>query len=193
MSNLTYENVQGTYHIAGATGQLYEPSRNSTFDFICTDLAGILDPSNNSAAIANADEVLRISVMTSTVPNFKITPVEIRRGNSVIKAAGLPSFEAGSIKLQDYIGAKTKSIIEAWQALAYNVRLDRVGYMSDYKKDCTLVEYDVGFRQIRSWTLKGCWISGITEGDYDKSNNELRQITATLEYDRAIPEIANNL
>lgn len=61
--------------------------------------------------------------------------------------------------------------------------------MHEYKKDCTLVEYDVGFKQIRSWTLKGCWISGITEGEYSKEDNSLRQITATLEYDRAIPDL----
>lgn len=112
--NLTYRDVQGTYHIAANLNRLYEPSRNSTFDFICTGLADIVDPSNKGVKIANADEVLRLCVQKTSVPNFKISPLEIRRGNSVIKAAGLPSFEAGSITLQDYIGAKTKSIIQAW-------------------------------------------------------------------------------
>ena len=60
--------------------------------------------------------------------------------------------------------------------------------MSDYKRDCYLLEYDVSFRLIRSWLLKGCWISALSEGEFDKTSNDLRQITVTLQYDRAIPE-----
>ena len=57
--------------------------------------------------------------------------------------------------------------------------------MKDYKKNCTLIEYTQDFEQIRSWTLYGCWVSDIQEGDFDKENDGKRKITAKLEYDRA--------
>jgi hypothetical protein len=58
--------------------------------------------------------------------------------------------------------------------------------MKDYKKTCTLCEYTQDFELIRSWTLYGCWVSDISEGDFDKeSNGDKRQITAKIEYDRA--------
>lgn len=111
----------------------------------------------------------------------------------MVKVAGLPSFDAGTIVFQDYVGARTKTILQSWLSLAYDVKNDQVGYMKDYKKDCYLLEYDVGFKLLRSWLLKGCWVSQLSEGDFDKSNNDLRQINATLQYDRAIPEQNDSL
>ena len=61
--------------------------------------------------------------------------------------------------------------------------------MKDYKRDCYLLEYDVGFKLIRSWLMKGCWISDIEENNFSKKNNDLRQVTVTIQYDRAIPEL----
>ena len=57
--------------------------------------------------------------------------------------------------------------------------------MKDYKKTCTLIEYTQDFEQIRSWTLYGCWISALSEDAFDKESDGKRQITATIEYDRA--------
>jgi hypothetical protein len=74
----------------------------------------------------------------------------------------------------------------AWQGLAYNVHTRKGGRMKDYKKNCTLIEYTQDFEQIRSWTLYGCWIQDIQEGDFDKENDGKRQITANIVYDRAI-------
>ena len=79
----------------------------------------------------------------------------------------------------------TKSILMAWQALTYNVYTRKGGRMKDYKKNATLIEYTQDFEQVRSWTLYGCWISKITEGEFDKENDGKRQITAELQYDRA--------
>ena len=60
--------------------------------------------------------------------------------------------------------------------------------MADYKKTCTLVEYTQDYEQIRSWTLYGCWISSLSEDDFDKENDGKRQIRATIVYDRAVME-----
>ena len=73
----------------------------------------------------------------------------------------------------------------AWQALAYNVYTRKGGRMKDYKKNATLIEYTQDFEQIRSWTLYGCWISNISESEFDKESDGKRQITATIQYDRA--------
>jgi hypothetical protein len=87
--------------------------------------------------------------------------------------------------VDDVVGMDTKSILMAWQALAYNVYTRKGGRMKDYKKTCTLIEYTQDFEQVRSWTLYGCWISDITEEDFNKEQDGKRQITAKIEYDRA--------
>ena len=66
--------------------------------------------------------------------------------------------------------------------------------MKDYKKNCELVEYTQDFVPIRSWELIGCWISALSESDFDKESDGKRQITATIQFDKAIPtrELASN-
>ena len=171
----------------------YEAARTGFFSLIVDDIDNIVsaafsgDPQNaaDSDKIARAQETLKLNVVKAPVPHFTLKAEQYRRGNDVVKFAGVPDFESGNIVVDDVVGMDTKSILMAWQALAYNVYTRKGGRMKDYKKNCTLVEYTQDFEQIRSWTLYGCWISSISEGEFDKENDGKRQITAKLEYDRA--------
>ena len=171
----------------------YEAARTGFFSLIVDDIDNIVKASysgDRSAAaesdkIARAQETLKLNVVKAPVPHFSLKPEQYRRGNDVVKFAGVPDFTEGSIVVDDVVGLDTKSILMAWQSLAYNVYTRKGGRMKDYKKNATLIEYTQDFEQIRSWTLYGCWISSITEGDFDKENDGKRQITAKLEYDRA--------
>ena len=184
----------GTYHLAD-NPQLYEPSRSNNFEFIVTDIDNLIYAGVDKATateqdyITNGQEVLRVSVLSSSVPHFTLSKIEIKRGNNTIKYAGTPTFDDGTLVLNDYIGARTKDILLAWQALAYDVTTEKVNRATAYKKDCTLVEYSPDYDEvIRTWTLKGCWISGLSEGEFSNENNEKRQVTATIVYDKAIPQ-----
>ena len=145
-------------------------------NIIRANFSGDKEAAADSDKIARAQEVLKLNVTKAKVPHFSITPLEYKRGNDTVKFAGVPSFDAGSITVDDVVGVDTKSIILAWQALAYNVYTRKGGRMKDYKKNCTLVEYTQDFEQIRSWTLYGCWISSVEGGDFDKEQDGKRQI-----------------
>lgn len=179
---------QGTYVLAD-NPNLYEIQRDNNFEFIVTDIDNILragaQGNEANARIPNAQEVLRLSVVSAPIPHFSQTPIEIRRGNSVVKAAGVPTFTNGNLVVNDYIGADTKAVLMAWQNLSYNVQTEKVGLMSDYKKDAYLIEYTPDYQQVRKWRLHGCWISSITENEYNQENNGKHQVTAQIEYDRA--------
>lgn len=173
----------------------YEAARSSFFSLIVDDIDNIIKASftgsNQSDAaesdkIAQAQEILKLNVVKAKVPHFELGELEYRRGNDVVKFAGLPTFQSGDIVVDDVVGMDTKSILMAWQGLAYNVHTRKGGRMKDYKKTCTLVEYTQDFEQIRSWTLYGCWVKTLSESDFDKENTgDKRQITATIVYDRA--------
>jgi hypothetical protein len=172
----------------------YEAARTGFFSLIVDDIDNIVKASFSGAntqeaadsdKIARAQEVLKLNVVKAPVPHFSLKAESYRRGNDVVKFAGVPDFKDGSIEVDDVVGMDTKSILMAWQGLAYNVHTRKGGRMKDYKKNCTLIEYTQDFEQIRSWTLYGCWISDINEGDFDKENDGKRKITAKLEYDRA--------
>lgn len=172
----------------------YEAARTGFFSLIVDDsidniisaaFSGDARDATANDKIARAQETLKLNVIKAPVPHFSVDVLQYKRGNDTVKFAGVPTFDSGDITVDDVVGMDTKSILMAWQALAYNVHTRKGGRMKDYKKTCTLIEYTQDFEQVRSWTLHGCWISKISEGEFDKENDGKRQISATIEYDRA--------
>lgn len=190
MSTHTISNVTGlgAYHLA-ANPDLYEVARSNNFEFVVTGIDSLLAAGKVEGVaetIVNGQEIIRLSVIESSLPTFTQDVIEIRRGNSVMKAAGLPKFEAGTLKVHDFVGVDTKSVLMAWQNLSYNVATEKIGKMSEYKKDCWLMEYTPNGELIRQWELKGCWINGITMPNYNQESGDKRDITANIVYDYAL-------
>lgn len=171
----------------------YEAARTGFFSLIVDDIDNIVSAAFSgdhreataNDKIARAQEVLKLNVVSAPVPHFKVNTMSYRRGNDVVNFAGVPDFSSGTIVVDDVVGLDTKSILMAWQGLAYNVYTRKGGRMKDYKKNCTLIEYTQDFEQIRSWTLYGCFITEITEDDFNKESDGKRQIKASIIYDRA--------
>lgn len=191
------ENQYGAYHLAD-NPSLYEPQRTNNFTFIVTGIDNILrvgvsaEEAEDNDYIKNAGNTLSFSVVSATIPMFSQDPITIRRGNSVMKAAGLPTFSEGSLEVNDYIGADSKSILMAWQNLSYNVNTEKVGLMSDYKKTCYLCEYSPDYKLVRTWKLLGCWISSLSEDGFNQESGDKKVITARIEYDKAFMEMPDN-
>lgn len=183
------------YHLSTGTHRAYQPAKGNFFEFIVENLDNILKPgveeelAQDSDYIANGQEVIRLTVNKAPVPHFDLNEIEIRKGNSVVYYAGTPTFSDGTLEVDDMIGAQSKAVLEAWQNLAYNVVTDKGGRAINYKRNATLIEYTSDHVKVRSWKLIGCWIKNVSEDDYDKTNDDLRRVTGTIRYDRAIPEI----
>ena len=182
----------GAYHLSDNPA-LYEVQRSNNFEFVVTGIDNILrvdaDEGDDNAYITNAAQTLRFSVVQASIPMFSQEPITIRRGNSVMKAAGVPTFPDGSLVVNDFIGADTKSALMAWQNLSYNVKTERVGKMADYKKTCYLCEYTPDYQLVRTWKMLGCWVSGLQEDDFNMEDGNKKTITATIQYDKAFMEL----
>ena len=172
----------------------YEAARTGFFSLIVDGIDNIVKASYSGAnpkeaadsdKIARAQEILKLNVVKAPVPHFSLEVQRYKRGNDTVTFAGVPTFENGNLVVDDVVGMDTKSILMAWQGLAYNVYTRKGGRMKDYKKNATLIEYTQDFVQVRKWNIYGCWISGISEGEFDKENDGKRQITADIQYDRA--------
>lgn len=183
------------YHLSTGTHRAYQPAKKNFFEFIVEDLDNLLKPgvevdlAEENDYIKNGQEVIRLTVNKAPVPHFELNDIEIRKGNSIVHYAGTPTFNDGTLEVDDMIGAQSKAVLEAWQNLAYNVVTDKGGRAIDYKKNATLIEYTSDHVKVRSWRLIGCWIKNISEDDYDKTNDDLVRVQGTIRYDRAIPEI----
>ena len=173
----------------------YEAARSGFFTLIVDDsLNGVVsaaytgsNPAEAAATekITNAQETLKLNVVQAPVPHFSLQKLAYKRGNDTVTFAGVPEFSDGEITVDDVVGADTKSILMAWQNLAYNVHTRKGGRMKDYKKNCTLIEYTQDFEQVRSWRLYGCWVQNITEDPFNKESDGARKIRASIVYDRA--------
>ena len=179
----------GTYYLAENPKE-YEIQRSNTFELRIEGLNKTLNIPQNTVAAENAEEVLKLSVSSSSVPHFTQNVIEIKRGNNTMKFAGAASFGEGTIKYNDYIGAGTKDVLVAWQQKCYNVRTEKVGLAKDYKRDATLVEYTPDFQIVRTWKLYGCWISGLSEDEYNSESADKHAVTATIQYDKAMIDIS---
>lgn len=209
-------NRLGTYHISSGI-QDFESARSNFFTLIVDDLDDLLYPQYSYTG-ENADneyitrtgniknersgqDIIKLSVNKMFVPHFNLNVLEVRRGNSVVKFTDTPTWDAGTIELQDFVGLETKNVLMAWQALAYDVNSDTQGRAGDwienegsdneirhrgYKRKCTLTEYSPDFEKIRSWDLIGCWISNISESPFDVEATGARSLSVTLQYDRAV-------
>lgn len=177
---------------------LYEPQRGNTFMFQANfpDKFFENDPIlqvQSPYAFTNHSEVLRVAVNSSFVPHFSVDPITIKRGNASVKFAGTPSYKDGDIKLTDFIGAGSKDLAMAWQRKVYNSQTEKIGLASDYKIEGKLIEYTPDYQPVRTWTLYGCWISGLSEDDYSHESTDKRDITCSIQYDKAEIDITDLL
>ena len=189
------------YHLSTGTERLYQPAKKNFFEFVVEGLGSLLKPgveeglAEDSDYIDNGQEIIRIAVHETSVPHFELATLSIRKGNSVSKYAGVPTYSEGTLVCTDLIGAQSKAVLEAWQMLAYNPLTDRGGnaYKADgtgYKKNATLIEYTSEHVKVRSWKLIGCWISNISEDNYNQETDDIQRVTCTIQYDRAIEELS---
>ena len=175
----------------------YEAARSGFFILVVDGLDDLLKPdyrgeaenAEDSDRIKKAQETLKLSVTKCSVPHFEIATNEYRRGNDVVKFAGVPTWNGGTITVADYVGLDTKSLLMSWLYKAYNPHTRKGGRMKDYKKTATLCEYTQDYELIRTWTIEGMFITKITEDDFDKENDGPRKLNVEFVFDRATVDL----
>lgn len=182
----------GSYHFS-AESQLYEIQRGNNFEFVIDkSLDGLSAYGSDTKTFPRAQEFIRLSTSATSVPHFSQNPIEVRRGNTAVKYAGVISWPSGSLECYDFIGAEVKDILMGWQAKSGDPYRQTVGLQSEYKYPARLIEYTPDYKQVvRTWRLDGCWISNIEEDQYSSDSNGARKIRCTIEYDRAFVESYN--
>ena len=182
----------GSYHFS-ANKSVYEIQRGNNFEFIIdAALNNVSAYGSETKKFPNAQEYIRLSVSSASVPHYSQSVIEVRRGNTAVKYAGPMSWDAGQLNCYDFIGAETLDILMAWQAQSGNPLYQTVGQQKDYKVSANLIEYTPDYNEIvRTWKLDGCWISNIDEDGFSQDANGARKIRCTIEYDRAYVDSYN--
>lgn len=179
---------KGTGHMVHVNA--WEPQRNNNFEVVIVGLDSIVTADGKKQTMNSAAERIMLSVDSFSAPNITIGQITTHYANNSIKWAGKPEFPDSSLVINDYIGIKVEQILAAWFRCAYDFKTETIGLASNYKKTAYLIEYAPDGSNARSWKLDGCWLASFQLGDWNQQGNEQRKLTATLVYDRVIPDYA---
>ena len=193
---MAFDESLNTTHIS-TNLRNYEAARSGFFTLVVDDLTNLLKPNFKGEAreatdadrIQNAQTVLKLNVVAATVPQFSVGTEEFRRGNDTVKFATVPTWEGGSLTVDDIVGLDTKSLLISWLYLAYNPHTRKGGRMADYKKTATLCEYTQDYELIRTWTLEGVFITKVSDDEFNREQDGKRQLKVEFSYDRAIMDL----
>lgn len=166
----------GAYEIAdlGVSGLAGDPQRPCHFMFTCPDVEGW-------------DSHFELAIDASSIPFMKQDVLTIKRGATQINFAGSMSYDTHTLRVIDYIGLNSVDVLLNWQKLSGDTKSEKVGLAKDYKKTGYLTMYDPNFNPVRTWTIKGCWISGLSEDELDmqKGASDAMRITCQITFDQA--------
>ncbi len=167
-----------TYMMGTGTGVNYEPLRKNTWEVY----------------ISGIDTVL--SAVNCKPPQTVLTPAEIYHFNERTKFATLPNPSDFEIMVMDVVSPQVVQQLWTWFKQVYDPNTGIMGYASDYKRQGTLLLYDVKAQSvIRTWTCMGLFLttSPVPDEGFDYSSNEPVHINMKLSCDRCTLDGAGTL
>ena len=161
--------VLGASHLASAG---WEIQRTNNFEI-------------SIEGVGEQERLLTLSVVGGSLPSESNNPIPVQYGNTTIQVAGVYEIQAGSLTVRDFIQKDVERLIEEWRSTVYNKETDAVGFAADYKKQARITQFAPDGSFERTWKIEGVWPSSVNYGSVDQSNNGLKQIEITLQYDKA--------
>jgi len=130
-------------------------------------------------------EAVTLAVENANIPDTTISPISLAHGNTKTKVAGDVEVAQHTVLVKDFILLDIEDIIYRWHNEVYNYRTGQIGWAEYYKKQGQLYMFSPDGEVMRSWTIQGLWPSSVTWGDFSYEGADKRQITMTLEVDKA--------
>jgi hypothetical protein len=119
-------------------------------------------------------------------PSMKINSVPIDFMNERNYVSGRYTWDEMSITFLDPIGPSTSQQLMEWVRLHAESLTGRMGYKAGSAKNILLKSLDPTGIEVEKWFLEQCIITSIDFGDNDYSNDELTNITLTVQPYRCI-------
>lgn len=179
----------------------YEPQRTNNFEFQVTGLntltkAGYAPkPGEPNGYSKNISDILKdsdlaqeliLSVNSAFTPRVSLSQLTIQYGNTQTKYAGIPTYDNGTIAYNDFYDKDTELVLKAWQYAAFDEETGAVGDAANYKKTAYLTMFSPSGRKARRYKLIGCWVADVNGDDFSNDGNNIRRLSATIVYDKAV-------
>ena len=123
---------------------------------------------------------------TAKRPTIKQEGKPIQFLNTETYVVGRYTWDTIQVTLRDPIGPSASQAIMEWVRLHSESVTGRQGYAAGYKRDVELEMLDPTGVVVSKWILKNAFITNADFGNLDYSQDELCEITITLQIDYAI-------
>lgn len=159
-------------HLAPQTGG-FEPQR--TYHWL-VELYGV-----------PGQKVLTLSMQEAPIPEEASDVIEIPFMNETRKVAGKVNYRAGSFVFGDFVDQPTYTSLLKWRSMVIDPVTGKPGMASVYKKTGSVILLGPNDSK-RTFSMEGVWPSSVVGGGLSYGNSEHLKITATIEYDKAVPK-----
>lgn len=134
-------------------------------------------------SVTTDDNYLDLIVQKAFLPRVSLSPIELRHGNDSKKLPGVASWQGGNVSIIDVLSQNELNTLLDWFKQTYDPDTGAIGIASEFKRKGYIAEYAGDGKMERKWPLEGIWISELSFGELDATNNTNKEITLTLQID----------
>jgi len=168
------------FGIPGVGTGILEPMRKNLWRVTFANFGGGTD-----------SQPLSMQAVTFTKPKLTFEKITVHRYNAQSHLAAKHSFDPVTLVVESDVKGTAATVIQAqlqkqqWLIGAEGQWLAKSGEGSLYKFVCYLDQLDGNDQVIETWTLEGCWLESVENGDLDYSTGEQLKITLQISIDHA--------
>ena len=126
------------------------------------------------------------TLVSASRPHIQQSAKEIQFLNTSTWVLGRYTWQSINVTLRDPIGPSASQAVMEWVRLHSESITGRQGYAAGYKRDIELEMLDPTGVVVQKWILKNCMVSDANFGNLSYSDDEVSQITMTIQPDYCV-------
>ena len=144
------------------------------------------EPKVQNRFIMYIDAIPAFMIKNVSAPSFEDNSIKLDHINTYRKIRGKREWQTMDLTLYDPITPSGAQKVMDWARLSYESVTGRAGYSDFYKKDLTLNILGPVGDIVSEWIIKGAFITSMAQGDFDWANDEVAELTITVDMDYCV-------
>ena len=144
------------------------------------------EPKVQNRFIMYIDAIPSFMIKNVSAPSFEDNSIKLDHINTYRKIRGKREWQTMDMVLYDPITPSGAQKVMDWARLSYESVTGRAGYSDFYKKDLTLNVLGPVGDIVSEWIIKGAFITSMAQGDFDWANDEVAELSITVDMDYCV-------
>lgn len=124
-------------------------------------------------------------IQNMPLPSIGVDVINIGYGNTDAKQAGKATFDGGSFTVNDAIAKDVELEMLDWFKQVYDPKSGKMGWVDQYKRDMTVIQYGPDGTYERTWKYEGVFPTNMNFGEMSNESPGKKDIQVQFSYDVA--------